>query len=149
MTGIVPISGRPPVNYYYSTALSNPSGTTSATAIMMGLGASWILTPVFSGRIRIIVNGRTSNTFATGSTSVQAYYNTGTAPANGDAVTGTLSGRGANNVDVLGSTAQAFAFTTVVTGLTIGATYWFDLALSSAGGGTASVAGLTVSTEEF
>jgi hypothetical protein len=116
----------------------NPTGTTSTTLVMEGLGSTCHLTPTYSSRIFVQFTGVVFNATATDSTRVQAYFGTGTAPAVAAPVTGTSIG---GLLPILSATAnQSLSFTAggLVTGLTPGTAYWLDLALDvNAGTGTA------------
>jgi hypothetical protein len=117
---------------------------------MMGLGGTCKMTPTYSTRIELRFAGGI-NSSATGATvTVQAKFGTGGAPANGAAVSGTSIG----NVE----TAALFSVANsgppfgglggIITGLTPGTAYWFDIALVT-NAGTATIIGLSCSAMEF
>jgi hypothetical protein len=124
---------------------STPTGTTSGTLVMMGLGTIIRFTPSLSTRVFISLQGTFSNTDADSGTVFGVCYGTGTAPINGAASPGggTLVGAsGPSYVRMTSPTANAFChgcITYIVTGLTPGASYWFDYALANITSGTASV----------
>lgn len=141
---------------YITTALlpstqiaANPTGTTSATKIMGGIGATAKITPVWSGRIRFTIQGCLVP--ATGN-AVTFNLNTGigSAPANGAATTGTpqlkdnFAGGGA-----IASENYPFCMVVEAAGFTLATQVWFDIAFSSSAGGTVGPASLTVSAVEF
>jgi len=137
-------------NATLQTNLTTPTGTTSAfpTEKMMGLGGVAKLTPVYSGRIKVWILGGVGNSLSLNSTLVQFRYGTGTAPTNGAAVTGTALG---NQVtyDLTGASANVgFILGGIITGLTPGTAYWFDLSVT-VGGGTSQMNGLSCTVEEF
>jgi hypothetical protein len=110
---------------------SNPSGTLSATLVMAGFAIAF--TPQATGKVKITVSGGAGVQTAVQNVTVGARYGTGTAPANGAAVTGTRIG-----VDQTArgpATTVAFnanwAITGEATGLTPGTAYWFDLAFDT------------------
>ncbi|MGH6955662.1 MAG: hypothetical protein ACREEW_03235, partial [Caulobacteraceae bacterium] len=76
---------------------------------------------------------------------LQIAYGTGTAPANGAAAAGTVAGatsgmRVATTVSSGAEVRQSWTPTAVVTGLTVGATYWFDVQQEATDGNfTASI----------
>jgi hypothetical protein len=72
-----------------ANSISAPTGTTSATVVMMGVGGTCHITPVYSTRVRVFFSGTALNTNASGTGLVEVLYGTGTAPSNGVAVTGT------------------------------------------------------------
>jgi hypothetical protein len=77
-----------------------------------------------------------------GAVSVQVKYGTGSAPANGAAATGTNAG-GPNSSfpSASGSAGSTIPYVVggIITGLTLGTAYWFDVALTNiSGAGPAS-----------
>jgi len=128
---------------------SDPTGTTSTSAVMMGLGGTCKITPVYSSRVEIRFQGSLANTTSTQLVSLGARFGTGTAPSNGAAASGTTVGSvvtgwvAANNGQLpFGGVGG------IITGLTPGTAYWFDLtALVSSG--TGSLANISFSAMEF
>jgi hypothetical protein len=120
---------------------ANPTGTTSLTQVMMGLGSSCTYTPGSSGLVLVVVTfGFYTLTGAT-SVTLSGQYGTGAAPANGAAVTGTLFGGTA--AETYGGTefatgSRQMAFTAVLS-LTAGTTYWFDVAVATTTGADEAV----------
>ena len=118
----------------YATASGsalNPTGNTTSTALMMGCGATFTITPVSSGRVLFKIQAQIDPTGTTNYVNFLLYYGSGTAPAHGAAVTGTQIGPpwsfGANY-----SSGENFAVsvTGLVTGLIPGTAYWFDFAIN-------------------
>lgn len=131
----------------YQASPTNPTGTTSATAKMMGLAGN--LTPTSSGTYLIIVSGYTTNTRANTNSLIQIYTGTGTAPSNGAALTGTAEGTQLTASATSTTDDVPFSVSAVVTGLTVGTTYWLDISLASSNaGGTASVKSVNISAIE-
>lgn len=128
---------------------TNPTGTTSATFVMMGLGVTTCrFTPAFSTRVKFQINGSVANTTVNGISTFSLRYGTGAGPANGAAGTGTSP---SNSQSVTSSTANAqvaFLVDGLVTGLSAGTTYWFDTTLS-ASAGTSAILSLNCSAFEF
>lgn len=125
----------------------NPTGTTSTTAVMMGLGVT--ITPATNGRLLIIISGNGTNTVVASGGHPQIYYGTGTAPVNGAAVTGTAAGSLPIFYNVSGTAPfEPFTVNAITPALTVGTTYWIDLGLFVATSGTASVSSLSVSAVE-
>lgn len=113
---------------------ANPTGTISATEVMMGLGSTCVYTPTGSGKVIINVTGYVANPTAGVATTVGCRFGTGTAPVNGAAVTGTAFGAIADP-QVRGPvtsaiTGAAVAFTARLS-LTPSTAYWFDIALAT------------------
>jgi hypothetical protein len=119
---------------------------------MMGLGISACrVAPVYSSRLFVQFTGKVLAGTASTNATYAAIFGTGAGPANGVAATGTVFG--ATPVQFLSAAAANAALVAggVITGLTPGTTYWFDLGLaSSAGGGvTAAVTGVVFTVMEF
>lgn len=124
-------------------APGNPTGTSSATQIMMGLGTTCHLTPTYSSRIRIEFNGDVSNAVINASSGLQARFGTGTAPSNGAAASGTTVGPQVNSFTAGAAGANnSFAVGGIITGLTPGTAYWFDLGLLAVTNGPSAVISL-------
>lgn len=116
----------------------NPAGTASATKVMAGLGATIALTPRSTGRVRLNINGRFTNTGGALDNILNLYYGTGAAPANGAALTGTAILSGDLNLtppgaNLSGTLALNYELTTLLTPNTA---YWFDIGFAQAGGGS-------------
>lgn len=127
-----------PFNYTEVDSAS-PTGRSSATLVMLGLGA--VVTPQTTGRVLVIATGNVSAGTATDGFSFRLYTGTGGAPTNNTAVTGTALGS-LQSVPALaaGSLTQGFAIAAVATGLSVPSTTgtgkaqsaatpcWFDIA---------------------
>lgn len=133
----------------YSGAPANPTGTTSLTAVMMGLGGAASITPTRTGRIQFFISGQMVNNTNNDGATVQLRYGTGAAPANGVAVTGTQAGNSQTFTAAAANGSSGFSICPIVSGLTIGTPYWFDAALNAVTGGTASITGITISAHEI
>ena len=124
---------------------SNPTGTTSTTGKMMGLGGVCTIKPASSGKVVISISGFINNNTAGDGAECGIHFGTGTAPVNGAAPAGSAIG---NFIGVLGTPSGTFyapfCVQALVTGLVVGTTYWIDLDLLAVTGGTASVVNLTV-----
>lgn len=130
---------------------NDPTASASVTSLMMGLGSAWTITPVSSGKVMIVINGEVTTAVAAVSATVGARYNSGTAPANGAAVTGNAFGSKADYTTTppgIGLKVP-FAFSDILT-LTVGTAYWFDLAVATANvADAASVSNLSISAHEL
>jgi parallel beta-helix repeat protein len=109
---------------------ADPSPTTSGTPVMMGLGVTARFTPNSTGRIEINLTCAVGVTAASTDVTVSPRYGTMTAPTNGNAVTGTRFGLGADAL-IRPTTFSPFACTDVITGLSPGTAYWFDVAIDT------------------
>lgn len=116
---------------------ADPTGTTSATAVHMGLGSTATITPRVTGQLLIEAVGDMGTATTAGSTfTAQLRYGTGTAPVNGAAVTGTVAGS-VVAIILSGYTANdriPIALKGHVSSLTVGTAYWFDVALTTSSG---------------
>lgn len=142
----------------YNGTPADPTGTTSATAKMMGLGGAAKFTPARTGTVIVSITGimNTSGAAVTAAINmtVQARTGTGTAPSNGGNDAGTARGKirnlpyDANEQSVLRN--LPFSCNFVLTGLTIGTEVWVDLAVARVGGTseTVSVSDLAISILE-
>lgn len=150
ITNTVNAIGLSLTNATLQASPGNPTLTGSSTPVMMGLGSTCTLTPTYSGRVYVKFQG---NVAASGTASTITYgvrFGTGTAPVNGAAATGTAVG--ANSVISESSTANlvsAFGgLGGIITGLTPGTAYWFDMVLG-AGSGNAMLTNISCSAMEF
>lgn len=131
---------------------SAPTGTTSTTAVMMGLAdglAAGSVTLQGSGRILIMLSGVMKNDTTADGVTVQLSYGTGTAPGNGDALTGTQVGAIVSFTALTGMLSSPFAVQAIVSGLTVGTTYWLDAAVKAVTAGTATISLLSLSAIEL
>lgn len=137
-----------------SAALSNiryfeaatPTGNVSTTETAMGLNCT--VTPAVTGRCFIMIAGMALNSSGAGDgVNIKARYGTGTAPVNGaTAGLGTQVGLVQHFIASTTMGQQGFTIATLITGLTIGITYWIDLTLQAviAGGATIKDVQVTV-----
>lgn len=126
---------------------SNPTGTSSATAVMMGLAGA--ITPRFSGRVLIMLSGVIFNAGIGQGATPQLSWGTGAAPTNGAALTGNQVGGAVPYVAATITGKAPFALQAVVTGLTLNTAVWLDLALSAQTAGTATVSNLSLTAAEL
>jgi hypothetical protein len=129
------------------TTAVDPTGTANTTGVMSGLAG--IITPVASGKIFVTICGTMSNNNGAGGCAVVIRYGTGTAPANGVALTGTPLGGVAIRTAMTASTTVPFSLNAVITGLTPGTAYWLDLHQQAIGAGAASLSNVAVCAFEL
>ena len=130
----------------------NITGTSSTTPVMMGIGSTVTITPTKSGVVIATVMGNIQNNTASDGASIILRYNTGSAPANGAAATGNSVGVAVNfNNGGSASFVAPFNLTALLKPptLSVGSTYWIDVALGAITGGTASISNVTVSLWEI
>jgi hypothetical protein len=123
-----------------------PSSTTSTTALMMGLAGT--ITPQLSGLIKIFINGNGRNGIALDGYITQIRYGTGSAPANGAALTGSAVGGLITGISPANSADVGFCLIGELSGLTLATAYWIDVSMKSIGGGTASLNNISILAEE-
>lgn len=129
---------------------ADPTGITSSTAAMQGIGTNMSITPLQTGRIHIVITGTIFNATAIADGAIAALrYGTGTAPANGAAATGTAASNPVRYVAATTAGKVPFALTAVVTGLTLGTAYWIDLTLGNITAGTATITDISATAIEF
>jgi len=119
-----------------STAHS-PAGTTSTVLVMAGYGQTF--TPSKTGRVLVILLANVNNNTAGDGVQAVLSYGTGAAPAANAALTGTQVGGTAKETSAAASASNEVALAVVLTGLTVGTTYWLDVAYSAVTGGTATI----------
>jgi hypothetical protein len=121
-----PINGAVSANF----TPANPNTLTSTNYTHFGLGSTFLITPLKSGIVRITVDLIPS---AIGTASAfnnfRIVYGTGNPPANRAAASGTPIGksRQGGGAVAIGVTPAVLVFNIIVTGLSIGTAYWFDI----------------------
>lgn len=142
-------SGGVPPNAIVNANDSLAAGTTSATYVMVGMGAnggfSALITPDATGCIYASLSGgQLGGTATPQRVSYELRYGSGTPPVNGAAVTGTLIGT-PQTISVPGGAGRA-AIRAIgyVCGLALGTQYWFDAAIAAPSGGTAQIYALNM-----
>lgn len=132
----------------YQATPADPTGTTDATGKMMGLAGS--ITPQATTRICLTISGDILNATAIGDgASVQLRYGTGSAPANGDALTGTAVGGKVQYVASTTAGKSPFSLTSIITGLTATTAYWLDVGVAAITGGAAAIENVTIAAFEL
>jgi len=128
----------------------DPTGTTSNSYRAMGLGTTVHITPLFTGKVLFEFHFQTFQVNNTGTQAGQFIleYGSGTAPTNNQygAVAGTTIGviTTIQSSVAVGSQIHDYGQSIIVTGLTPGTAYWFDVAMErTSGTATASVQGVT------
>lgn len=126
----------------------NPSNTTSTTGVMMGLGTSCHITPVYSTRILLHIQGQVTNTTTGISATVTLRFGTGTAPVNGAALTGNVLTPGIVAGANPANYSLPFNVGGLFTGFGVGVAAWFDVSLA-AGANTAAISNVSCYAIEF
>jgi len=135
-------------NAVTQTSPTNPTGTVSNTAVMMGIGNACTITPVYSGRVRVIITGYWLAAAVT-TARTQVKHNTGSAPVNGAADQGSALGSIVGATLAAANYETAFSIGGIVTGLSIGVARWFDATMLSSSGNSVSPMSVTCTLEEF
>jgi hypothetical protein len=120
-----PLTAAIPLNFLPA----NPTNLTSNSYLMFGLGSTIKITPLRSGAVRFTIEFYPSGIGTNGLNNLKICYGTGVAPANAAAATGTIIGvtRQGGSVIGISSTPSIVSYDVIVTGLTIGTQYWFDV----------------------
>ncbi len=120
---------------HYVSSVDSVAAITSTTGEMGGLGSSIYFTPVVTGHMLIIMSGNLYSNVNGDEVTSQLVYGTGTAPAHGAAITGTVVS-GKAGVDPVGSNhteCAPFMLETYVA-MTVGTQYWIDAACAAQSG---------------
>jgi len=149
-TAVQPTCTTPVTGATEQSTSSNPAtpGTTSSF-LMQGLAGS--ITTTKTGNVLITISGYAAPQNAvTDGIKFQISYGTSTPPSNGHALTGTQVGSveqsQVGNASVYN---MPFSITAVVTGLTVGTTYWIDLAAELTAGTTSTLNNVTIAAVEI
>lgn len=150
-SGTLPQARLPTPATPATIAAQNPTGTSStASRKLMGLGGTATITPTRTGKVLIVANFRIANSNGAGAGGIgQIYYGTGTAPANGDAVSGTAVGTVFAMTAPSAGAFETMSLTAVVTGLTLSTAYWVDLGIAATSAGTLTVSEVVITLIEL
>lgn len=128
-----------------AVANGNTYSTTSLTPVMAGLGAFAVATPAKSGKLILLLDTELSNnTAGNGIDLISFRYGTGTAPATGDAATGTIiapfSAKFKSYIAATGDYAVPYTLiANVDRSGALDIAHWFDLVFEARTGGTAKI----------
>ena len=123
-----------------AAAFATPgNASTTVTAHYVMAGDNFTFTPQASGNVKIFAAGTYTPAGASG---LILAYGTGTPPTAGATATGTILP--GNNAGYIGSTTAELQFWALLTGLTLGTSYWIDYQFISGNGGTASITAQTM-----
>lgn len=109
---------------------ANPTNLTSTSYTHFGLGGTLAMTPLRSGKVMLTINFYPSAVgTGTGLNNYRVAYGTGAAPANGAAATGSNKGvvRQGGGAIAVASTPPMVTWAVIITGLSVGTAYWFDI----------------------
>jgi len=117
-----------------------PTGTSSSTFVAMGYGLlGCTMTPVNSTRVHVDFPQTITNSVGAVNVQVIGRYGTGTAPSNGASATAQTTFGTTQSVTPILSQFLYIDAQGLITGLTIGNAYWFDISVASPNGGTSSI----------
>jgi hypothetical protein len=127
--------GYPAATVFAQRTSDAPSTVaTSSAPVQVGLGTGSytsvapVITPAMSGTVRVTFRCLFNTATAAASIGIRGTYGTGSAPTNGTAQTGTFFGSLMSPVKNSGiAVANVIIYDAVITGLTVGTAYWFDL----------------------
>jgi hypothetical protein len=143
-SGQVPISnGTALVMGNVGLTVSTNSSTTTTTGTVSrthcGFGFTHALAK--TTRILVMISFRVSNNTSSDGAEAHLRYGTGAAPAAAAAETGTQVGPAISigNGGTAGANVMYATTHGIISGLTVGTTYWFDLTLKAVTGGTATI----------
>ena len=121
--------------------------TTSSTGVHAGLALAF--TPRGSGRVMVVFTGEGANSSAiTDRVVTRIRYGTGAAPANGAALTGTAAGLPQSSRSD-NSLTESIGSHAVITGLTPGTAYWFDVSQACLAVGTVTLTNVLLTVVEL
>ena len=132
--------------FYNATTTAPTAPASTGTYTMVGLAGS--ITPNLTGRIMVSMQGIGGNTNGNGF-GAKLSYGTGTAPSAAGALAGTQTGPIFTMTALTGSLTAWFNIEVIITGLTVGTTYWLDLAAAQLTGGTATLTQCHIAAREF
>ena len=151
-TDTLPVSGTITVKGASSVFGQTTIDTTTSTAAykMGGLGGTWAITPKAYGVVQLTIDGQVYNSTSGDSVLLRVHYGTGSAPSKrcGGGVSCGL-------VDIISIRHRLvvagvpFSRTVIVSGLSPGTAYWFDVAMQAGTGGTAYVRNVEYSAREL
>lgn len=144
------VAANPPSATAGATSHSEPSAPTGTSASfpaeMVGLAGS--ITPATSGKVLVVISCDAKISSAGSSISIRLRYGTGSAPANGDSLTGTAIGAFRTVQATTANYTMAMSVNAVITGLSVGTAYWLDLQASQVNGGTINLYNVSISAIE-
>ena len=125
------------------------TASSSTTLLMGGYGSKIQITTIYSTRVRLSISCFIQNDTPNATTGFVVCYGTGTppvsgttAPGTGNIITDPSGGGGQIEAESTSSTANALSTATIdyiLTGLTPGVLYWFDVAVHTGGIGTGAI----------
>jgi hypothetical protein len=134
-----------PTTGYGESIVTNPTGTASATYVMMGMNLA-LPAIIAATALWVTCDGQITNSANNGETDCVICYGTGTPPVNGAAQVGTIAGQPARYKATAANDFTPFSLTALIQGVVKGQIYWIDVAVKTVGGGTGRVMDLDLCT---
>lgn len=133
----------------FQGAASNPAGTTSASGVMAGIGATCTITPNKTGTVFFSIYGTASDNTINGGCGMVVRTGTGTAPSNGAAPSGTVISATGFSSGLPAASSVVITGNGVQNGLALGTAVWFDFVESATSGvGTCTYQNVSCSAME-
>ena len=138
-------------NATLNSSPSNPGATTSASAVMMGLGVTTCrITPVYGTRLHVVITGNLSANTNGNVVTFGGRFGTGAGPANGAAATGSaFQGNSISLSYPTGGQLLGFTAAGLATGLTPGTAVWLDVTFNNSGTNTTTATNINCFAMEF
>lgn len=128
----------------YQSVVLNPAAVSGAGGKMLGLAGA--ITPSKSGILVITISGEYLSDSTVFTTDLSVRIGTGTAPANGAAVSGTII-QTTNRLASSSTLRIPFSTNVTITG-SPGTPYWIDMSAGTSGGGTVQLFNVSISSIE-
>lgn len=133
----------------YTGPTGGVTGTSELMAGIATLSSVWgSFSPIRSGIAMIIVSGIVNNPTAGVGVTLRGRYGVGSAPAAGAAAAGNQFGRTQRTLQSGNTQFDTFIIHTRLEGLTLFATYWFDISIQNASSGNATIQDLQMTIIE-
>jgi Collagen triple helix repeat (20 copies) len=148
-TGPIGPTGFAPPGYTYSATSSGPYGPYTTSAVHLGLGGSIIHNMIGQGRALLMFTGLVRNTGGMGGVTVSGHYGLYPGPVAGSGPSGGSFGTPQRVFMANSSDWQSFTVVGIISGFTVGSTYWFDLVINSTTGNNAFIQDIEFVMVEF
>jgi len=113
---------------------------------MMGLAGA--ITPAVTGRVVVMISGDAFDGATGSGATLQIYFGTGSAPANGAGVTGSTAGSAVKFIAATTAARAPFALHAVITGLVVSTAYWLDVGMQATAANLATIENTSITAFE-
>jgi len=138
---------KQPAAMIWAPTAAPPGTATTSAQVMAGLSGS--ITPELTGNISIEAHGDAFSGVIGDGGILQLRYGTGATPVSLATAAGTAVGQPLSFKASTVAQRAPFTLNAIVTGLTVGTTYWLDIGQEAVTGSTASIENVTVNAAEF